>query len=238
DRAADPCHVQTARLLGLYGEIFADRGSLLATGDIAASVSALVKTRTGLSEVSAESYLRQADEIFSKSREATRAMTHPEPYIRARALRLWADEREAAEEEIARMIEGTPALEVLDLVGRKRIEQTTRRLIGRFLSPKWLQTELLLAHARMFFEDFDPAEGAGGNGSSAGELSAEFQPIDEALRDYFCYVLLDFSTADRNLEELPLSAALVTARELNLAPRFSELAVKELGLAKKRFAKI
>ena len=42
---------------------------------------------TGLSEVSAESYLRQADEIFSAGRTQANQLTHPEPYIRARALK-------------------------------------------------------------------------------------------------------------------------------------------------------
>jgi hypothetical protein len=238
DRAADSCHLETARLLQLYNEIFADRGSLLATGDLSASVAALVKLHTGLAEVSAESYLRQADEIFSKSRESTRQMTHPEPFIRARALQLWQTQRETADEEIVRMIEGAAALDALDLIGRKKVAQSTRRLIGRYLAPKWLQTDLLIAHARQFFDDFsvgkedsfDPA-----NASTAGD---DLETADPSLRDYFCYVLLDFAVADQSLDDLPLSAAIVTAREIGLGPRFSEIAAKELGLAKKRFAKI
>jgi hypothetical protein len=238
DPAADDCHTRTARLLGLYTEIFADRGSLLATDDIAASVSTLVKLHTGLAEVSAESYLRQAEEIMTRSREASSQLTHPEPYIRARALQLWAGDEAAAHDEIARMIEGPPVLDALDLLGRKKVEQTTRRLIGRLLSPQWLQTDALLAHARLFFEDFLPAEANGDDKAAETGLAAELAIADDALRAYYCYVLLDFAAAERSLEDLPLSAALVLARRLDVGPRFSEIAAKELGLGKKQFAKI
>ncbi len=238
DRAADPCHLHTARLLGLYTEIFADRGSLVATGDLAAAVTALVKLHTGIAEVSAESYLRQAAEIFSKSRESTRQVSHPELFIRARALQLWETQREAAEAEITHMIEGPAALGELDLVGRRKVAGITRRLIGRYLSPRWLQSDLLLAHARQFFEDFAVTEIDANGQEDAGSLAGSLETTDSELRDYYCYVLLDFAAADRTLEDLPLSAALVTARQIGLGPRFSEIAAKELGLTKKRFAKI
>src|SRR5205814_768665 len=154
------------------------------------------------------------------------------------ALQLWAGDEAAAHDEIARMIEGSPALGALDLLGRRKVEQTTRRLIARFLSPKWLQTELLLAHARLFFEDFLPSEGAGTDHVIEAWLAAELENADDALRDYYCYVLLDFSVADRTLDDVPLSAAIVVARQLGVGPRFGEIAAKELGLGKKRLAKI
>jgi Zn-dependent protease with chaperone function len=238
DRTADPCHLHTARLLGLYTEIFADRGSLSATGDLSAAVTALVKLHTGLAEVSAESYLRQAEEIFSKSRESTRETSHPELFIRARALQLWETQREAAEQEIAHMIEGPAALDSLDLVARQKVAQTTRRLIGRYLAPRWLQTDLLITHARQFFDDFAAGEIDPADQDEDSPLDGALATADPALRDYFCYVLLDFAAADRTLEDVPLSAALVTARQIGLGPRFSEIAAKELGLPKKRFAKI
>ena len=44
------------------------------------------------------------------------------------------------------------------------------------------------------------------------------------MQDYYCYVLLDFITADRDLEEYPLAAALTLTEELGLKDRFSEIA--------------
>lgn len=238
DRAADDCHIQTARLLRLYEEIFADRGSLLATEDVAAAVSTLIKMQTGLSAISADSYLHQAEEAFRCSGDATRQLTHPESYIRARALQLWANQREGAHDEIAGMIEGSPALGSLDLIGRKRIEQQTRRLISRFLMPDWLKTDSLIAHARLFFGNFSPANELAATDSPTGPPTFEPESAAGTLRDYYCYVLLDFASVDRSLEDLPLSAALVLARQLGLEPRFGEIAAKELGLGKKRIATI
>jgi Zn-dependent protease with chaperone function len=238
DRAADPCHMQTARFWQLYEEIFADRGSLLAIGDLSASVSTLVKLHTGLSEVSAESYFRQAEEIFSKGHAGTQQLTHPEPYIRARALQLWETQRADGELEISRMIEGHAALDSLDLLGKKKVAQATRRLIDRCFTLPVLRTEVLLGHARQFFDDFAVADADSLPSDDAGIFAGDLEIIDQSLRDYYCYVLLDFATADRNLDDLPLSAALVTSRQVGLGERFSEIAAKELGMPKKRFAKI
>jgi hypothetical protein len=44
------------------------------------------------------------------------------------------------------------------------------------------------------------------------------------------YVLLDFVTADPDLDELPLAAALEWARELEWNSQFEKLAAKELKL--------
>ena len=52
---------------------------------------------------------------------------------------------------------------------------------------------------------------------------------DATLRDYFCYVMLDFVTVDRDLGDVALAAALVWSRRLNLKERFADLAQKELG---------
>ncbi|NQU21004.1 MAG: hypothetical protein HQ567_06940, partial [Candidatus Nealsonbacteria bacterium] len=54
----------------------------------------------------------------------------------------------------------------------------------------------------------------------------------------YCYVLLDFVTADRDLEEFPLAAALVLTDELGLKDRFVEIARRELRLRKKQLEKI
>ncbi len=243
-------HLESARLFTLYTEVFADRGAFLATGDVLASVSALVKLQTGLSEVSPESYLRQAEEIFSKSRAQTSELTHPEAYIRARALKLWAEEDQGglptvpdgkgsstrentALAEITRMIEGPPTLDRLDLLAQKKVAGTTRLLIQTLLSPRWFRTEAALGHARLFFDDFAPADDA-----DSARLATEVQNSDSGLQDYFCYVLLDFSVADRELADTSLAAALVLSKRLGLNERFAAIAQKELGLGKKQFNRL
>jgi hypothetical protein len=101
-------------------------------------------------------------------------------------------------------------------------------LVALFLRPAWLQTEPELAHARLFFEDFAPRK----DGDET--LAADMAGATEKLRDYYCYVLLDFAAADRELEEAPLAAALLLADELELGERFRVLALKELNLRKKQ----
>jgi hypothetical protein len=51
-------------------------------------------------------------------------------------------------------------------------------------------------------------------------------------------VLLDFVRADRNLEELPLAAALRWSEELGIAAAFEKLAQKELGVKPRDVAKL
>jgi hypothetical protein len=55
-----------------------------------------------------------------------------------------------------------------------------------------MQTDSVLAHARLFFEDYVPPSTAHVDDA----LAADIQTEDEPLRDYYCYVLLDFATSD------------------------------------------
>ena len=92
----------------------------------------------------------------------------------------------------------------------------TRRLIEAFLRPNWLRTDPMLAHARLFSDDFavEPA--------ADGALAADLRAGDAKMHDYYCYVLLDFAVADRDLEEAPLAAALILGDDLGLGDRFRQ----------------
>jgi hypothetical protein len=194
----------------------------------------LVKVSTGVEEVSAASYMRQLEEIFRRESSKTSELTHPEAFIRARAVRLWSDGDTDADTKVAAMIEGRPALNELDLLAQRRVSAWTRRLLDVFLSRKVFQTEPMLAHARLFFDGYaapaSPVEDT--------QLEEDMKTDDAPLRDYFCYLLLDFATADRELEELPLAAALVLSGQLKVKDRFRELAAKELRLRKKQLDKL
>jgi hypothetical protein len=223
DPRAAASHEQTARRFQLYTEIFADRGSLRVTHDLHAVVSSLVKIETGLSQVSAAGYLKQAEEIFAKTNPSTEGLSHPEAFIRARALAHWHEQGSAADGRIRDMIEGTDAWDELDLPGQTRLVSATRRLIEALLRPRWFQTTAVLGHAKLFFHDFQPQ-----NGGTIALDDLKFS--DARLREYFCYVLLDFVTADPELDELPLAAALELGRQLELDAPFEKLAAKELKM--------
>lgn len=234
DRAADTPHFASARLFSLYSEVFCDRGALEVTGDPLVVVSMLLKVETQLEEVSPESYLRQADEVFGRGPATTEGLSHPEAFIRARALKLWADRDPQCEAKIQEMLEGRPALNNLDLLAQQRVARLTRRLLDRLLSHRWLRTAPVLAHARLFFEDYAPPEDSCDDAALAEDLRTD----DEPLQDYYSFVLLDFVTADRDLEELPLAAALVLAEQLGLKERLLELARRELRLRKRQLESI
>lgn len=224
DPRASSSHEQTARRYRLYTEIFADRGSLQVTGNTNPVIAGLVKLETGLSQVSSDSYLKQAEEIFANGNIATEGVSHPEAFIRARSLSLWQAQRENAAPDIGKMIEGTTTLDDLDLIGQKRLTSATKGLLEYLLRPKWFQTPATLGHARLFFDDFRPANGA------SPFLNAELKFSDSKLREYLCYVLLDFTKVDPELEDMPLAAALTLSSQLELDTQFEKLAARELKM--------
>ena len=224
DPRAGSSHEQSARRFQLYTEIFADRGALTVAGNLSPVVASLVKIETGLSQVSAPAYLKQAEEIFAKGNVATEGLSHPEAFVRARALAAWHEQRPGAAAMISEMIEGTTVLDDLCLLGQQRLASATRHLLEVFLRPKWLQTPAVLGHAKLFFDDFQAV-----NGSEPINHEA-LKHNDAKLREYLCYVLLDFVTADPELDQMPLAAALELTRQLELDAQFEKLAAKELKM--------
>jgi hypothetical protein len=232
DPRAAASHEQTARRYQLYTEIFADRGALCIAGDIHPVVASLVKTQTGLSQVSAAGYLKQAEEIFAKRSVATQGLSHPEAFIRARSLMLWQEKRDAAATDINHMIEGAAALDELDLIGQMRLTTQTRRLLEHLLRPRWFQTSAVLAHAKHYFDDFQAANG------HTSALPNGWNLADARLREYLCYVLLDFAKVDPDLEDMPLAATLLLSQQLELDGQFEKLAAKELRMKVRDVKKI
>lgn len=234
DEAADTPQSESLRLFQLYAEIFCDRGAWVACGELLPAVAALVKTETGVRDVNAESYLAQAEEIAGSGASKTAGRTHPECYIRARALKLWEAQAGSAEEQIRGMIEGEVVLSELDLLAQQRTGMETRRLVDALLSCELLQTDALLGHARLFFDGYE----APPTSHADEQLAADLQTSDPHLLDYYCYVLLDFVTIDRELDEASLAAALLLTDRLQMTGRFQEIVRKELSIGKKQLEKL
>ena len=132
------------------------------------------------------------------------------------------------------MIEGSLVLQELDLLGQQQASALTRRLIDAFLAPPDLRTETMIAYAQAFFADYTVPVDI----RRDDPLATEFQTDDPQMQDYYCYLLLDLVTADRDLEELPLASGLAVSQQLGLKSRFIELAREELRLRKKQIDKI
>jgi hypothetical protein len=151
-------------------------------------------------------------------------MSHPELFIRARALRLWSEAAANMEAEVSAMIEGAATVEELDLLGQVRSTALVRRFVAQLLQPKWFQTENVLAHARLFFSDFAPAR------EDDPDLIGELTSDDPKLHELLGFILLDFVVADSELEDLPLAAAWQWSGKLGFEAAFEKLLTKELKM--------
>ncbi len=232
DRAASAAHERTWKHFKLYTELFCDRLTLATTGDLAACVTMQVKMETGVRNANADAYLKQAEEVLRGGATKSEGITHPEMFIRARALQLWSLDPKTVDAALETLIEGPLTIDTLDLLRQKRVARSTRMLLEQFLAPLWIQTDTVLAHAKQFFEDFDATRCGD---KHLDELTQAVAAGDEPLQDYFCYVLLDFATSDADLEEAPCAAALLLSRRLGLEDRFVAIVGKELRMTKRQF---
>ena len=230
DPRADAAHLQTARLYRLFTEAYADRGAVVASGALEPAVTALVKTQTGLQAVSAASYLKQADEIASRA-AMNAGSSHPEVFVRARALRLWSEGDAQADAWLCATLRGPLRLDGADLTGRQALSRLTRRVLQQILRPAWMQGEATLAHARRFFPDFKID--AGPDDALAADVAAA-----TGCHDYVAALLLDMAVADRALEDVPLAAALELGRTWGLAPVLERRVSQDLGMSKRQLNKL
>jgi Peptidase family M48 len=223
-------HYETARLFKLYNEIFCDRGAYVVTGNHAPIVSSLVKISTGLPSVNADSYCKQAEEIFSHDASTrTQGITHPENFIRARAIWLWHTQRDTAETIIRQMIEGSVSMDELDLFQQQKLSGVTQQLIQAITKPHWMQSPIIMALTKQYFPTFAISTAVNNE-----ELGKAIEPLHQTLKDYLAYVLYDFCTADKDLEDVPLGLCFSLATDLSLEQNFATAVKKERKLTEKK----
>lgn len=246
DLRAENSHLASARLYQLYTEIFCDRGALHVVADAHVVIAMLVKVSTGLATVHPESYLRQAEEILAQPDSKTEGVTHPELFIRARAIALYARQHTATspaeqvnplidvDSEVTRMLEGAPTLDTLDLVGQVHMTALTRRFLCRLLAVPWMCTEVVLAHMKLFFPEIQAHE----FGVDDPALAEDIRIADDKLQEYFCYLLLDFATIDPELDEAAIAAVMQLAEQCGLAEWLDKLLAKELKMPKRTLTRL
>jgi hypothetical protein len=221
---AAPSHLTTALRVRRYSEIYADRGSHLVTSSPSDIVACLVKVNTGLTEVDPAAYMRQAEEIFAKKTVSAQGLSHPETFVRARAIALWHERGEEAEAEISAMVQGTRAIDALDLLDQRALTDSTRLVIESLLAPTWFRSDAILAHARSFFPELkDPR---------AGE-PLDARGLDKSVQEYLAYVLFDFAVVDEGLGEAALAHAFRHAEAMGIGEPFDRIARDEMKLTKR-----
>lgn len=228
---SDAAYYETARLYRLYTEIFCDRGAYTVVGDTKPVITSLVKIATGLDKVSAESYVKQAEEIFSTASGVKAAtVTHPENFIRARAIQLWHEKQETAEAEIIDMIEGMTDLDQLDVFKQQDLLLLTRKFMQLLLKPNWFRSTLVSSLAKQYFVDFSHDDSVVLDSAFTGIISESHSSI----KDYLGYIMLDFALVDGELEQIPFGWAFQFAETIQLKDVFDAIVKKELQLSDKK----
>lgn len=192
DGAGDsaPSIAETFRRYALHTELFADRGGALAAGAVEPAVSALVKVHTGIGNVDAAAYLRQAAEVEASAAAASDASTHPETFIRARALALWWDGAPGLDAWIEARLCGPLSLGRLDLPGQRRLQGLTRGFLAYFLAERRLASDVVLAQVRLMFPDWGEDEAQAAPDAFATPVA------DDSVRTYLNALMLDMALAD------------------------------------------
>lgn len=228
---SDAAYYETARLYRLYTEIFCDRGAYTVVGDTKPVITSLIKIATGLDKVSAESYVKQAEEIFSSDSGVKAAtVSHPENFIRARAIQLWHEKQEAAEPEIINMIEGMTDLDQLDVFKQKDLLLLTQKFMQLLLKPTWFRSNLVTGMAKQYFADFSYDESV----ALDEELVEMISASHSSIKDYLGYIMLDFALVDGELEQMPFGWAFQFAENVQLKDVFDAIVKKELQLTDKK----
>lgn len=250
-------HYETARLFRLYKEIYCDREAYGVLGEDGPIITMLLKLATGLEVVHAESYIRQAEEIFSGDGAVqSSSLTHPEDFIRTRALHLWHEQQAGdptgtngdAGPAIAQMIEGIMELDRLDVLAQAVLSGMTRELLTGYLRPEWFRTPVVVALAHQYFPDLEVGRAGEGEVGRAKESWAVFAETlksflagagaHQSVREYFAYVLLDLALADPDLEDGPLGHALSLAETLGLTPVLEPIVKKEMIYSDKQWERV
>jgi len=227
DPGASASHINTARLYGLYTEVYADRGAAFVSGAPEASISTLVKVQTGIQTVDAAAYLAQAEELEQGDQQLSQAHSHPETYLRAQAVDKWARTDQGLDDWLRRRLQGPLSMAKLDLLDQARLQGLTRRFVARFIEQEPMRSELVMIQVKRYFPDW-----------SEGEPKADLEAIttetaDDSVRDYLGFVMLDLALADPDLREHALMEAARAARALGRADAFLEALKKEGGLPKR-----
>lgn len=222
---AAPSHRETARLLSLTTELYADRGAALVSDAVGPAISVLVKTMTGMGSVDPAAYLRQAEELDS-SVVRSEGTSHPEIFLRARALDKWWTGQADADGWIEEKLRGKLSIQSLDLLRQRDLTGLSRAFLAHFIATLPLQSEAVTSQAKRYFPDlgedekpFDPTE--------IGETA-----IDDSARDYFIALMLDCALADPDARDEVLQAAAKTARSIGAGDQLAAALKRELKWTK------
>lgn len=222
---------ETARIFQLFTELYCDLGALKVTENLETVITTLVKIETGLEKVSAESYLKQADEILARIEAGSSGESHPEIFIRAKSLQLLSNPNEENIKKIEEIVKGKLDLQLLTLFGKKEVYGITKNLIDLFTKPKWMQSENNIVLYRQYFAQYNPNREL----ILDTDFKAKISNSKDNLKNYYAYILYDFSMSDPELKEIAIGHALDFSEQLELDSFLKTIIKKEQKLTEKTF---
>lgn len=234
DGNSDLYYNETARMFQLYTELFCDLGAYKVCESIHHVISTLVKVNTGLEKVSAESYLKQANEILERIDSGSEGETHPEIYIRAKSLELFENEKENFRTKIEDLINGKIDIHLLNIFSKQELHKTTKELIDIVLKPNWTQSDLSIVLYKHYFKAYNRNEQI----IIDDAFKQKINHSKETTKEYFAYILLDFALCDSDLKETFIGHILDLAEQLSLAENLKKILKKELKLSDKAFKEL
>ncbi|MCL2713185.1 MAG: hydrolase [Alphaproteobacteria bacterium] len=227
DPEATASHRETARLLSLHTELYADRGAALAAGEIAPAISVLVKIMTGIGTVDPDAYLRQAEELEART-ATSEGVSHPETFLRARALDLWWRSDEALEDWLEQRLKGPLSIESLDLLRQCELTGMTRGFFARLLQDVPAdESAAVLTQILRFFADFARDE----EPLDLARIAAG--KIDDPTRQYFIALICDCAMADPDARDVVMAAGLKIVQEIGALDLFRQALRRNLNWTKR-----
>lgn len=231
DHGSELYYHETARIFQLFTELYCDIGALKVCEDINTAITTLIKIHTGLEKVSAESYLKQTDEILERVEKGSAGESHPEIYLRAKAIQLYVDDKLEYESKIEKLIYGKKDISLLNLFSKLEVYNTTKDLVDIILKPKWTQSEHCVVLYKQYFKQFNIDSTAILN----EEIKAEIFDTKENMQNYYAYVMLDFALCDYELREPFLGLILDIAEQIGIEKNLKKIIMKEFKLSEKTF---
>ncbi|WP_161568437.1 M48 family metalloprotease [Flavobacterium cupreum] len=231
DSNSELFYYETARLYQLYTELFCDLGALKVSGSLETTIQTLVKLNTGLEKVSAESYLKQANEILERIEKGSNGETHPENFIRAKALEIFEKDNSGYYSKTEKIISGKTDLHQLNLFNKKLVFDTTKELISIILKPKWTQSEYCHALYKQYFTNSAIKTDA----FIDAVFKLKIENSRKNLKEYYAYVMLDFALCDPDLKEAFIGHILDIGEQLSLQEEMKTILKKELNLTEKNY---
>ena len=229
DERSSDVYLESARLFKLYTELYCDRGAYMVMGDIGPVIGSLVKLTTGVDKVNPSSYLEQAKEILSNENRTTNEQSHPEAFIRAKAIELWSQQKYQSNNEIDKLIIPKIEFEKLNIFSQKDLELITKKLIQILVKPTWNKTDRILDLANEYFPNMTLNEEF-----NVEEFFEVTQNVGESTKKYLSYILLDFSLSDSDQGNATLGYAFELAENGGLKNEFNMIVKKELKLTARK----